>query len=394
MTTKAIAGYVKVPKHKGIYRHSVTRKFQARKKIGRSLKRKTFPSLREALKWYRLFNGEESKDSSSLTGKTSTLKEVWEIKKKNHFPTLAQSTVDVWTRRYTLLKKLEHLPMSEIEPLVVSDWIDNCLKYFRSDDYNLQGRGNARRCNLNNELNLLRTIFNWYKDSEYFQKESKFTSLPVLKYHYKRGILREPAYKERAIRLDELFPFFDELKQPFKDLAMFQFFTASRISEAAGLQWNRVDFKRKRILIMETCYWDQSNKVFVKLNPHPKNKQPRAVYITDEILEILKRRKAQQLRDNSFVFHFLNKPINYGTIQVNFRSAQRKAGVSVTGTHNLRHGMATLARQVNGSLDAVIAMTGHKCLKLADHYSKIDDDKQKQVSLQIMEHIKNFKLSE
>jgi len=145
---------------------------------------------------------------------------------------------------------------------------------------------------------------------------------------------------------------------------------------------------------METCYWDQTSKVFVKLNPHPKNKEPRKVHITDELLQILSRRKEEKLDDNDFVFHFLNKPINYGTIQVNFRAAQRKAGISVTGTHNLRHGMATLARQVNGSLDAVIAMTGHKCLKLADHYSTLGEYKQKEVSLEVMEHIKNYRTSE
>ncbi len=35
--------------------------------------------------------------------------------------------------------------------------------------------------------------------------------------------------------------------------------------------------------------------------------------------------------------------------------------------------MAKLARQMGGRLDAVIAMTGHKDIKLADHYSKCNE---------------------
>ncbi|MFN7728036.1 MAG: hypothetical protein ACK5P7_02645 [Bdellovibrio sp.] len=53
--------------------------------------------------------------------------------------------------------------------------------------------------------------------------------------------------------------------------------------------------------------------------------------------------------------------------------------------------MATLARKVGGmGLDSVIAMTGHKDLKLADHYSKIDGEVQKTTSLKILEHIKSL----
>lgn len=69
--------------------------------------------------------------------------------------------------------------------------------------------------------------------------------------------------------------------------------------------------------------------------------------------------------------------------------AQRKSGVPYSGTHILRHDMAKLARQVGGGLDAVIAMTGHKDLKLADHYSKCDEDDHKHFSEKIMEHIRN-----
>jgi integrase len=142
------------------------------------------------------------------------------------------------------------------------------------------------------------------------------------------------------------------------------------------------------MLIKDTCVWDTTNKMFVELKPFPKNREARAVYITDEILEILNRREAFRLSGNNFVFHVEGAPLNYCTIQINYREAQRKSGIPYTGTHILRHGMAKLARKVGGGLDAVLAMSGHKDLKLADHYSKCNEDDQKDFSQLIMKHIR------
>ena len=111
-------------------------------------------------------------------------------------------------------------------------------------------------------------------------------------------------------------------------------------------------------------------------------------------MEILLQRKAFRIDKNDFVFHVEGNPINYCTVQLNYRNAQRKSGVPYSGTHILRHGMAKLARKVGGGLDAVLAMTGHKDLKLADHYSKCDEDDQKEVSLKVMNYIREQKKGE
>lgn len=109
-------------------------------------------------------------------------------------------------------------------------------------------------------------------------------------------------------------------------------------------------------------------------------------------MQLLKRREAYRIAGNDYVFHVEGKPLNYCTIQINYRGAQRKSGIPYTGTHLLRHGMAKLARQIGGGLDAVIAMTGHKDLKLADHYSKTTEDDQKHFSELIMNHIRKKQL--
>ena len=130
------------------------------------------------------------------------------------------------------------------------------------------------------------------------------------------------------------------------------------------------------------------------MKPFPKNKEPRPVYLTDELLDILKRREVFKHDGCDYVFHVEGQPLNYGTILVNYKAAQRKSGVPYSGTHIMRHGMAKLARKVGGGLDAVMAITGHKDIKLANHYSKCDESDQKEFSEKIMKHIREFRMPE
>jgi hypothetical protein len=61
------------------------------------------------------------------------------------------------------------------------------------------------------------------------------------------------------------------------------------------------------------------------------------------------------------VFHVDGKPLNYRTIQANYRDARERSRTPYRGTHCLRHGMVTLSRRVGSmGLDSVIAMTGKR----------------------------------
>lgn len=377
--------YEPLKNHSGISKHLTSNRYQATKKINGKTFRKTFSSIREAQRWRNVFDGTKK----SLNPKTATLKEVWEVKQKRHFPTLAKSTIEIWHRRYELLKSLEHLHMENITSSVITKWVETNVNFFKSEDYEGNNRGRSKRCNLDNELNLFKTIFNWYKDCEEFEYEARNLVNPIKTKHKKLGFIRAKPIKDKAISLEHALKFFGYLKPLYRDLAMLQFFTASRIGEVAGLQWKRVDFENSKLTIMETCSWDMKTKTYIGLNPHPKNKEPRPVYMTPEIREILQRRFEQKEEGSNFVFHVEGQPLNYGTIQLNYREAQRKGNLPYSGTHILRHGMAKLARKVGGGLDAVIAMTGHKDYRLAAHYSKLDFEFQKEVSEQIMEKVRS-----
>lgn len=371
----------------GIYKHKASGHYYAEKRVKGKLLSETFKTLHEAKRWRDSFKYRDHKINQTF----ATLAEVWESMQTYHFPLLASTTKDIWLRRYLLWQNVEHLPMNEITPGKISEWVSRWVLHFSREDYQHSGRGKAGRCNLNTELNLFVTIFNWYKESEQFETEATVLTCPVKKKHRKMGFIKPTADKKKQIELEDAFKFFNHLRPLYSDLAQMQFYTAGRVGEIAGLQWRNIDRYNRRMLIKHACVWDSSNKTFRELKPFPKNKETRAVYITDEIMQILQRRESDRIEDNDFVFHVDGAPLNYCTIQLNYRKGQKDAKIPYSGTHILRHGMAKLARKVGGGLDAVIAMTGHKDLKLADHYSKCNEDDQREFSEKIMQHIRSIK---
>lgn len=380
-------GYKKLSGQNGIYKHSNSKHYLAIKKVDGKVLQKTFTTIYEATQWRKeLAKGEAPEVKKA---RCSTLKEVWETMQRVHFPLLATSTKAIWLRRYGPWEKIENLAMDEITPSKVTSWLNDLVEFFRSDFYQSSGRGRASRCNLNMELNLFVTIFNWYKESEEFEKEALHLTCPIKKKHRKQGFIKPLPDKRKKITLEHALMFFDYLKPLYRNLAKVQFFTAGRVGEVAGLQWSNIDMGNKRMLIKHACIWDMTTKTFVELKPFPKNKEPRPVFITAELHLILKQQRIFKKNGCDYVFHVEGNPLNYGTIQLNYREAQRKGKLPYSGTHILRHGMATLARKVGGGLDAVIAMTGHKDIKLADHYSTCDEEDQKNVSLKVMDFIRN-----
>lgn len=390
-----MSDYVNIPKHPGIRKHVVSGRYQARKKIKGQQFAETFETIREALHWRNTFNGESKSEEAAKT--TSTLGHVWNRMKELHFPSLEISTQRIWERRFKPLSELSHLHMQDITSTVINRWIERKKKYYSSEEYKAKGRGCSGRCNLYNELNLFNTIFNWYKAEDEFEAESRDLFTPIRPRHKKMAFIREPSVKpeQKKITVEAAFKFFSALPELYADLAMTQFFVAGRISETAGIQISNIYLEEEYLMIKDSVIWFNASKMFECLKPYPKNREARRVHIHPLLREIIERRLRARKKGCDFLFHVDGKPLNYCTIQVNYRRAQLRTGIPYRGTHCLRHGMATLARRVGGQgLDSVIAMTGHKDLKLADHYSKIDGEVQKDTSLKIVEHIKQLRLDD
>lgn len=161
-------GYKKLKGQTGIYKHANSKNYLAIKKVNGTVHQKTFDNLFEAKRWRSNFDG---KIEVVKTSEYSTLKEVWTMMQKVHFPTLATTTKAIWVRRYKPWKKLEHLPINEITPSRVTSFVQNLAKYYSSDFYQNSGRGRASRCNLNNELNLFVTILTGIKKVRSLKKK-------------------------------------------------------------------------------------------------------------------------------------------------------------------------------------------------------------------------------
>lgn len=387
--------YINVPKHPGIRKDVKMGRYQALKKIQGKQHAETFDTIRQALHWRNTFNGERTTQAAPKS--TSTLKHVWNRMKALHFPSLELSTQRIWDRRWKHLSDLADYHMEDISSTVLNRWIEKKKQYFTSDEYAALGRGYAGRCNLYNELNLFQTIFNWYKAEDEFEEESNELVTPIRPRHKNMAFIKDTPKKpdDKKIPVEAAFKFFSALPELYRDLAMTQFYCAGRISEVAGIQISNMYLDQEYILIKDAVIWCNKSKVFEYLKPFPKNKESRRVHIHSALNEIVQRRLKLRWPGSNYLFHVEGKPLNYCTIQSNYRMAQMKTGIPYTGTHCLRHGMATLARRVGGQgLDSVIAMTGHKDLKLADHYSKIDGEVQKETSLKILDHINSLALQE
>ena len=80
--------YINLRQHPGIYKNKKSGRYLAVKKIRGKKYQRTFDSISQAKHWKNVFNGAESIEECTY----STLREVWNVMQKSHFPILALST--------------------------------------------------------------------------------------------------------------------------------------------------------------------------------------------------------------------------------------------------------------------------------------------------------------
>ena len=90
------------------------------------------------------------------------------------------------------------------------------------------------------------------------------------------------------------------------------------------------------------------------------------------MLEIIEKKLKLLPPDCKFLFHDEGEPLRYNRIRTNYKKAFIAAGMpQYSGTHGLRHSMATITRNLTGSIDNVQAVTGHSSVKMAEHYTAL-----------------------
>ena len=346
----------------------------------------SFDKLDLALQWQMSFKRDsilgflkEEDDREMKTEKVNTFKVIWERYKTEHLPSLEKSSQENRLLLAKFFVGMFDTELNQITPSLISKYI------LQKKEVALKSRSHRRK-NFNQELKLLSAIFNWYKD----EIDHTFSN-PVIKKHKTLGVISKEPPRNKKMNLAEIKLFLDALKErPFwYDFALTQLLCAGRVQEIAGLQKKNVDFKSKRLIIKEVVVWSKQTKRFDHLKPIPKNGETREVFLCEQLSEVLEKRILGTISHSNYVFHEHGEPVSYRQIQYNYEWALIQAGLSdlFSGTHFLRHSMATLTRLVTGSLNSTQAVTGHKDFRLVQHYGEIDRDENRKAITAVEKHL-------
>ncbi len=352
--------YKKLKHHTGIRKVLSSGNYEASKKIKGKTYSQTFKTIRQAQHWRNTYN-----PFLSFTPETNGMKfkELWEKYEEAYFPEIEKSSQGIKKQRIKVFKHhLDDISVYEVTP----EYIDHIVKLEKKLAIS---NPNSKRCNFKSSLDEVKAAFNWYRENYDYQFHS-----PVLKRHYTIGIIRKTEKRERILTKDQVVRFFKAIDNPlFQDFAIIQFFCASRFGEVAGIQIKNIDFETDSLLIKEVVVEDQSKK-FLELKPYPKNGHARVVAITSAIFKAaIQRRMADRVKGSNYLIHRNGNPMSYRSVQFQYNKALKKAGLhpEFSSTHILRYSMASESRRIMGSLDAAQAITGHKSIKMIEHYARV-----------------------
>lgn len=355
MTTKP-KRYEQLKNCPGVRKDLTTNNYEAYKTIKGERYSATFESLKDAKVWRLTFIPVEEK----VLARKMNLGELIEEYKKEHLAGLAYSTRAVRLDRIKIFDDILHLDVEKLTPDILHKFFKTKASAARSSQ--------SRRMNFDGEIKDLRAILNWYRENYNYQYV-----VPIIakKLRASCTIKKDRKIKEK-LSADEFIQFFDALDPFYRDVALVQSRIAGRIGEVAGLQFQSIDFKNRTLLVKHVVVYGRK-KEFIELKSNPKTGDIRSCYITDDLLEVLKRRLILKHRSNDYVFHVNGEPLKYRSVQHAYDYALKKVGLihKTSGTHMIRHFTATLTRLVCGNLDAVQSVTGHKTMKLVEHYGAL-----------------------
>ena len=133
-------------------------------------------------------------------------------------------------------------------------------------------------------------------------------------------------------------------------MVRFALATGCRAREIAGLEWNRVDLKRK------TAWLD-----------HTKNGTPRGVPLNHDAISVL---EGERGKHPEFCFTYRGNPVRWELTNTAWKTATAKAGLTDVRFHDLRHTWASWHRQAGTSCDELKDLGGWKSRVMVDRYAK------------------------
>ena len=326
---------------------------------------KNFPTKREATFWHVKEKHKLSISPASLNDEMrfkDCAEKFWEDIQGR----VLQSTVQTYEfplRNYLCSSPLANVKMCEIKGIKVVEWVQWLKKHPTAK--------NTRRKSFIKEMDLLRTILNWYKD---FLNED--FNVPVTKKHkqmcfFKPNAPRRPDY---FINPEDARNWMEWLRKN-KDnpvywrLASFMLLTGARVSEACGLKWESLDLEKGMARVVRRVRWDHRTKL-----PHLEDitktiQSARMLVLPKTIQEILSQMKEEDVND----LVFTDKKgglLKYNAIQSVFNQGFKALDLPWRSTHICRHTYATMALMGTNNLSAVQASLGHTQQRMTQKYAK------------------------
>ncbi|OMD44036.1 site-specific integrase [Paenibacillus odorifer] len=173
-----------------------------------------------------------------------------------------------------------------------------------------------------------------------------------------------------------------------------------RREEIVGLQWKYVDFENRLIHIAEVRTSAGSKEVMKA----PKTEQSkRALYMTDELLNVLKKTKEYQDEykrhlgdeyvDSGFVYaHDNGKPYRVNTLTEQFKVFLERNELPKIRLHDLRHTFASILYEAGVDLKAISEALGHSDLATTNKiYTHRFDKSHKKTVNAMSEALRNVK---
>lgn len=132
--------------------------------------------------------------------------------------------------------------------------------------------------------------------------------------------------------------------------------TGMRDMEIRGLTWDRVDLKRRRLVLEET-----------------KNGERRVIPLTRHTHELLKQRAGVRRLDTTLLFSSPHDPLRPRFMRPAFLEALERAGIHDFRFHDLRHSCASYLAMNGASLAEIAEVLGHKTLAMVKRYAHLSE---------------------
>ena len=324
---------------------------------------KTFSTKREAVLWHEKEKQRYTLDPASLNDRM-LFKDCVDKYWKDIQTRMMKSTVQGYQSRLTYFytSPLANIKMAELKGVHVVEWIGWLKKHPTAQ--------NKGRKSFVKDLDLLKTILNWYRN---FLNES--FNVPVTKKHkemcfFKPNAPRQPDYFIKPEDARNWVEWLKEHRNPvYWRLASFMLLTGARVGEACGMKWSAVDLENGIARVIRRVRWDHfTRKPFLE-EVTKTSQSARLLVLPKRLQDILLEMKRTAMNDLVFT-DTKGELLRYNAVQSAFNAGFTALKLPWRSTHICRHTYATMALMGTKNLSAVQATLGHTEQRVTQRYAK------------------------